>query len=41
MAMAADHVVVEPDHIVPVGVIPPDDVVTPFCCVDQIIERCN
>jgi acetate CoA/acetoacetate CoA-transferase alpha subunit len=41
MAMSADHVIVEPDHIVPVGVIPPDVVVTPFCCVDYIIERCN
>jgi acetate CoA/acetoacetate CoA-transferase alpha subunit len=41
MAMAADHVIVEPDHIVPVGVISPDNVITPFCCVDYIIERCN
>ncbi len=41
MAMSADHVIVEPDHIVPVGVIPPDSVATPFCCVDYIIERCN
>src|ERR1700694_4583158 len=41
MAMSADHVIVEPDHIVPVGVIPPDVVITPFCCVDYIIERCN
>lgn len=41
MAMSADFVIAEPDHIVPVGVIPPDAVVTPFCCVDYIIERCN
>jgi len=41
MAMSADHVIVEPDHIVPVGVIPPDAVATPFCCVDYIVERCN
>jgi acetate CoA/acetoacetate CoA-transferase alpha subunit len=41
MAMAADHVIVEPEHIVPVGVIPPDAVVTPFNCVDYIIERSN
>jgi acetate CoA/acetoacetate CoA-transferase alpha subunit len=41
MAMSADHVIVEPEHIVPVGVIPPDAVATPFCCVDYIIERCN
>ncbi len=41
MALSADTVFAEPDHIVPVGVIPPDAVVTPFCCVDYIIERCN
>lgn len=41
MAMAADTVIVEPEHIVPIGVIPPDAVVTPFCCVDYIIERIN
>jgi acetate CoA/acetoacetate CoA-transferase alpha subunit len=41
MAMSADFVIAEPDHIVPIGVIPPDSVVTPFCCVDYIIERCN
>lgn len=41
MALSADCVIVEPEHIVPVGVIPPDSVVTPFCCVDYIIERCN
>jgi acetate CoA/acetoacetate CoA-transferase alpha subunit len=39
MAMAADCVIVEPEHIVPVGVISPDNVITPFCCVDYIIER--
>jgi acetate CoA/acetoacetate CoA-transferase alpha subunit len=41
MAMSADHVIAEPDHIVPVGVIPPDAVATPFVCVDYIIQRCN
>jgi acetate CoA/acetoacetate CoA-transferase alpha subunit len=41
MAMAADCVIVEPEHIVPVGVISPDNVITPFCCVDYIIERGN
>jgi len=41
MAMSADVVIAEPNHIVPVGVIPPDAVVTPFCCVDYIIERYN
>jgi acetate CoA/acetoacetate CoA-transferase alpha subunit len=39
MAMAADTVIAEPDQIVPVGVIPPDSVVTPFVCVDYIVER--
>lgn len=29
MAMAADTVIVEPENIVPVGVIPPDSVRTP------------
>ncbi len=41
MSMAADKVIVEPEHIVPTGVIPPDAVVTPFCCVDYIVERVN
>jgi acetate CoA/acetoacetate CoA-transferase alpha subunit len=41
MAFSADMVIVEPDHIVPVGVIPPDAVITPFCCVNYIIERSN
>jgi len=41
MATAADTVIAEPDHIVPVGVIPPDMVVTPFICVDYIVERDN
>jgi len=38
MAMAADVVIVEPEHIVPIGVIPPDMVATPFVCVDYIVE---
>ena len=41
MAFSADMVIVEPDHIVPVGVIPPDAVITPFCCINYIIERSN
>jgi acetate CoA/acetoacetate CoA-transferase alpha subunit len=41
MAMSADVVIAEPEHIVPIGVISPDAVITPFCCVDYIIERCN
>jgi len=39
MAMAADTVVAEPEHIVPVGVIPPDAVRTPASLVDHLIER--
>ena len=39
MAMAADVVVAEPEHIVPVGVIPPDAVRTPASLVDHLIER--
>jgi acetate CoA/acetoacetate CoA-transferase alpha subunit len=38
MAMAANTVIVEPDEIVPTGVIPPDDVVTPHVLVDHIIK---
>jgi len=40
MAMAGKKVIVEPEHIVPVGMIPPDAVATPFPCVHYIIERC-
>ena len=39
MAMAADKVIAEPEHIVPVGMIPPDVVATPFPVVDYLIER--
>lgn len=39
MATAADRVIVEPEHIVPIGAIPPDMVATPFVCVDYIVER--
>jgi len=41
MAMAGDIVIAEPEMIVPVGVIPPDMVATPFVCVDYIMERCG
>jgi len=40
MATAARTVIVEPEHIVPIGVIPPDAVATPFPCVHYIVERC-
>jgi acetate CoA/acetoacetate CoA-transferase alpha subunit len=39
MAMAADKVIAEPEHIYPIGVIPPDAVATPFPVVDFLIER--
>ena len=39
MAMAAAVVIAETREIVPVGVIPPDDVVTPQILVDYLIER--
>jgi acetate CoA/acetoacetate CoA-transferase alpha subunit len=38
MAMAADKVIVEPDNIVPVGVIPPDNIVTQHVVVDYIVK---
>jgi acetate CoA/acetoacetate CoA-transferase alpha subunit len=41
MALAGRTVIAEPEHIVPIGVIPPDMVATPFVCVDYIIERCG
>jgi acetate CoA/acetoacetate CoA-transferase alpha subunit len=37
IAMAADTVIVEAEHIVPVGVIPPDHVVTPAPLVDYVV----
>jgi acetate CoA/acetoacetate CoA-transferase alpha subunit len=37
--MAADKVIAEPEHIVPVGMISPDAVATPFPVVDYLIER--
>ena len=39
MAFAADCVIAEPDHIVPVGVIPPDAVRTPGVLVNHLVER--
>ncbi|SLN10880.1 Acetate CoA-transferase subunit alpha [Roseovarius litorisediminis] len=39
MAMAAGTVIAEPEHIVPVGVIPPDAVRTPAALVDHLVER--
>jgi acetate CoA/acetoacetate CoA-transferase alpha subunit len=39
MAMAADTVIVTAEHIVPVGVIAPDHVVTPAPLVDYLIAN--
>ena len=39
MAMAATTVVAEAGEIVPIGVMPPDDVITPGSIVDYLIER--
>lgn len=41
MAMAADTVIVTAEHIVPVGVIAPDHVVTPAPLVDYLIANSN
>jgi acetate CoA/acetoacetate CoA-transferase alpha subunit len=39
IAMAADRVMVEAEHIVPVGLIPPDHVVTPAPVVDFLVAH--
>ncbi|HTR57264.1 MAG TPA: 3-oxoacid CoA-transferase subunit A [Casimicrobiaceae bacterium] len=39
MAMAAKTVIAEAAEIVPIGVIPPDDVVTPGAVVDHLVQR--
>lgn len=39
MALAATTVIAEPQHIVPVGVIPPDAVKTPGVLIDFLLER--
>jgi acetate CoA/acetoacetate CoA-transferase alpha subunit len=39
MAMAASTVMAEPQEIVPVGVIAPDDVMTPAVLVDYLVAR--
>ena len=41
IAMAGATVIAEAAEIVPVGVIPPDDVVTPGVLVDHLLERDN
>ncbi len=39
MALAGETVIAEPDHILPIGAIPPDAVKTPGVVVDYILER--
>ncbi|MES0824557.1 CoA transferase subunit A [Ruegeria sp. SCP11] len=39
MALAGKTVIAEPEHILPVGAIPPDSVKTPGILVDHILER--
>ncbi len=39
MAFAGVTVIAEAAEIVPIGVIPPDDVVTPAVLVDHLVER--
>jgi acetate CoA/acetoacetate CoA-transferase alpha subunit len=39
MALAGDKVIAEPNEIVPVGIIPADEVVTPHVLVDYVIEK--
>jgi acetate CoA/acetoacetate CoA-transferase alpha subunit len=39
MAMAGTTVIAEAAEIVPVGVIPPDDVITPGTLVDHLVQR--
>jgi len=39
IAMGADKVIVTADHIVPVGVIAPDHVVTPAAVVDYLVTN--
>ena len=39
MAMAAETVIADAEHIVPVGMIPPDSVLTPAPLVDYLVAR--
>ena len=39
IAMAAETVIVDAEHIVPVGLIPPDQVVTPSPIVDYVVAH--
>ena len=39
IAMAADTVIVDAEHIVPIGMIPPDNVMTPAVLVDYLVSQ--
>ena len=39
IAMAADEVLADAEHVVPVGMIPPDHVMTPAPLVDYVVAR--
>jgi acetate CoA/acetoacetate CoA-transferase alpha subunit len=39
IAMAADTTIVTAEHIVPVGLIPPDHVVTPAPLIDYLVTN--
>jgi acetate CoA/acetoacetate CoA-transferase alpha subunit len=39
IAMAADTVIADAEHIVPVGMIPPDNVMTPAPLVDYVVAK--
>lgn len=39
MAMAATTVIAEPEHILPIGAIPPDAVKTPGVLIDHLVAR--
>ena len=39
IAMAADTVIVSADNVVPVGVLPPDHVMTPAPVVDYLVAN--
>ena len=40
IAMAADTVIVDAEHVVPIGMISPDHVMTPAVLVDYLVARC-
>ena len=39
MALAGTVVIAEPEHILPIGAIPPDAVKTPGVLIDHLVAR--